>query len=403
MGRPRSRSAPGPDAGTAARRRAGRAAGPALAVVAGAALGVALLVGGGAGGPALGPGADDGVAAATAAPPRSLARPAAPVAALDPAMLSAAALREALARYQTESRYPPDSHLHDEATAGQRPAWNQPFAIEVALDDRPGSETVVRFVPDRHHVEFGEALTATLEVVARAEPARRLPVTIHSAVVIAAGAGRTGVAFALRDDGGEADRVAGDHLHSGRLVPAQHEELATARRVRVQAHVEAGGVERLVDLDFTYTPRPLLELVGLHATAAGGGLTVTLDLEVHEPGAYAFAADVAAGDQPVGGMTPPWTELAAGRQRVELALFGKVLHDRGLPGPYTIRNLRAERRADAAEVEAWWSDPRELVTEAFPLAAFSAAAWDGPERQEIIATLEQSIVEQEAAERTARR
>ncbi|MBE7448222.1 MAG: hypothetical protein HS111_04865 [Kofleriaceae bacterium] len=74
--------------------------------------------------------------------------------------------------------------------------------------------------------------------------------------MIAAGAGRTGVAFALRDDGGEADQVAGDHLHSGRLVPAQHEELATARRVRSAAHVEAGGVDRLVDLDFTYTPRP---------------------------------------------------------------------------------------------------------------------------------------------------
>ncbi|MBE7448223.1 MAG: hypothetical protein HS111_04870 [Kofleriaceae bacterium] len=54
-------------------------------------------------------------------------------------MLSAAALREALARYQAESRYPPDSHLHDEATAGQRPAWNQPFATEVALDDRPAA------------------------------------------------------------------------------------------------------------------------------------------------------------------------------------------------------------------------------------------------------------------------
>jgi len=62
-------------------------------------------------------------------------------------------------------------------------------------------------------------------------------------------------------------------------------------------------------------------------------------------------------------------------------------------------NLRAVRRADEAEVEAWWSDPRSFPTDAFALADFSPDAWDGPDRRDAIATLERSIAEQEEAER----
>jgi len=343
--------------------------------------------------------------AAPAAPARY--QPAAPVAVadapLDPAMLSAAALREALEQYQRDSVYPPSSQLWTEERAGQNPPWNQPLPSELGLDDRPGQETVMRIAGDRHHVEFGEALTSTIEVWPAARPAERLPVVIRSALVEAFGQGRTGVSLSYRDDGDGGDAVAGDHVYTCRFVPSEREELTVAAmRVRIQVDLEAGGVERLLHLDFTYTPRPLLDLVAATTAAKDGGLALDLDLEVHDPGHYQFYADVVADDDeatPIGWITGHWTPLAAGRRRVTLALFGKVLHDRGLAGPYRFTNLRAVRRADEAEVEAWWSDPRSFPTDAFALADFSPDAWDGPDRRDAIATLERSIAEQEEAER----
>jgi hypothetical protein len=336
-----------------------------------------------------------------AAPLRERPVPPAEVGALDPAMLSSDALRQALADYQHASVYPPGSHLWTEETAGENQPWNQPFPVEHALDDRPGQETVSRFASDRHHVEFGEALTSTIEVWPAARPGKRLPVVIRSALVEAFGQGRTGVSLTYRDDGEGGDAVAGDHVYTNRFVPSDREELAVAAmRVRLQVDIEAGGVERLLHLDFTYTPRPLLELVAATTGARDGGLGLSLDLEVHDPGAYQFYADVLAddGETAIGWITGHWIDLGPGRQRVDLVLFGKVLHDRGLAGPYVFANLRAVRRSDEREVEAWWSDPRRFRSEAFGLDAFSPDAWDGPERREVIAAIEKSIAEQEEAE-----
>lgn len=324
-----------------------------------------------------------------------------PAGGLDPEMLSAAALRDALAAYERDSVYPPSSHRWTEETAGQRTPWNQPFPVEHLLDDRPGQETVFRLASDRHHVAFGEALTSTIEVAPADRRRERLPVTIRSAIVEAAGQGRTGITLAYRDDGQGGDAVAGDRVYTNRFVPSEQVELGAARQVRLQVHLEAAGVDRLAHLDFTYTPRPLLELVGVATAVEDGALAIDLDLDVFEAGAYRFDADVLAadGETPVGWITEPWIELGAGRARVDLALFGKVLRDRGLAGPYVIANLRAERRQDDADVEMWWSDPRTFRTDAFALEAFSPEAWDGDERRAAIAAIQQAIAEQERAER----
>ena len=388
---------------TRPRRRATRT--PLLALVVGAVVAAFLLVRPGEAPPPVTPAVATPTAPATPARVRPPAPAAAPAGALDPAMLSSDTLRDALARYQRDSVYPPGSHLWTEDTAGQNQPWNQPFPAELPLDDRPGQETVSRFASDRHHVGFGEALTSTIEVWPVDRPGQRLPVVIRSALVEAFGQGRTGVSLTFRDDGQEGDAVAGDHVYTNRFVPSERAELAVAAmRVRLQVDLEAGGVERLVHLDFTYTPRPLLELVAASAGARDGNLALALELEVHDPGHYQFYADVQTGDgeETIGWISSGWTGLDAGPRQVDLALFGKVLHDRGLPGPYRFTALRAVRRADEAEVEAWWSDPRDVVTDAFALSAFSPDAWDGPERREVIATLERSIEEQEQAERAGR-
>lgn len=339
------------------------------------------------------------MAAATVQPPpiASVASEAPGAPGLEREMLSAASLREALATYERDSVYPPTSHLWTEQTAGERQPWNQPFPVEHALDDRPGQETVFRLASDRHHVAAGEALTSTLQVTRRTE---RLPVIVHSAIVEAAGQGRTGIDLVFRDDGAEGDAVAGDRIYTNRFVPSAHEALLVARRVRLQIDLEAGGVERLANLDFTYTPRDLLRLRDVASDVRDGSLVSTLALDVYEPGAYRFDADVFAADgvTQIGWISDGWRELAVGTTHVDLALFGKVLRDRGIAGPYVIANIRAERRSTDDEVEMFWSDARTYATRAFALAAFSAEPWDGEERSEALAAMRQAVIEQERAE-----
>jgi hypothetical protein len=221
--------------------------------------------------------------------------------------------------------------------------------------------------------------------------------------VLSAAQGRTGISLTYRDDGQDGDLVAGDHVYTNRFVPAEHDELGRAMRVRISARVEARGVPTLMTLDFTYTPRPLLELDGVSTKVEDGSLAITLALEVHEPGRYLLGADVFAKDgSALGTVEGPWIELAAGPQVVTLSLFGRVLRDAGTAGPYVIRGIRATRHDSDDEVEAWWSDGRSFETEAFALDAFSDEPWDGPERRAAIAAIERSIAEEEEAERAQR-
>ena len=101
---------------------------------------------------------------------------AAPPPGLDPDMLSARALREALAQYERDSIYPPSSHRWTDDTAGQNQRWDRPFPVDGLLDDEPGRETVLRFAGDRHHVQFGGALVSTIEVVPLGRAHERMPI-----------------------------------------------------------------------------------------------------------------------------------------------------------------------------------------------------------------------------------
>ncbi|MBL8625730.1 MAG: hypothetical protein JNK64_30740 [Myxococcales bacterium] len=327
-----------------------------------------------------------------------------PAAALDPGMLSADALRASLDQFMRDSVYPPSSHLWTEDTAhlmGQD--WDEPIVSDLGLDDRPGQETAYRFGADRQHVGFGEPLTTWIEVWPAAHPDQRLPVTIRSAVVLKTGGrspGRTGGQLAYRDDGQGGDAVAGDHVYTNRFVPSEKDELTQAGRVHLSVAIEAGGVERLISRDFDYAPRPLLDLVDVTSGPRDGGLGLALAVDVHEPGLYLWFAEIygADGVTPIGWITAHWQELAVGRRTVEVALFGKVLRDRGLPGPYVVKGFRAMRRETDDEPEQWWSDPRSHTTAAIPVEEFSAFEWDGRERWDAIAALQKTIAEQAAAE-----
>jgi hypothetical protein len=304
-----------------------------------------------------------------------------------PVVLSQAHFAEVLAQYRHDAVYPPGSRPLDEG-ARYKLHWNDAIVSELPFT----SALSYHYAADRHHVTHGEALTSWIEVWQRGDETKRVPLTVRSAWVMTTSgalAGRT-LELVYHDDGRDGDAVAGDLRYTNRFVPAEHEELQVSREVQLYADVVAAGVERPMIHDFTYAPRAVLEVLGVHDAVVDGSLVVTVDSDVLEDGLYTFEANATAAptDEPIAYVDQSFP-LHAGRQQVRLVFFGRVFRDRGLSGPYTIRDLRGFRRfVDGAEANIWWSYAGVHTTAAYDVAQLSDAEWDAPEKREKVRRLE---------------
>ena len=297
-------------------------------------------------------------------------------------------LRQALDDYRRAAVYPPGSRPHDEGTA-YKLAWNQPVVSDLPFLEQDGRARMFRFGADRAHVMFGEALTSWIEVFEPGEPERRVPARVVQAWVMSNASDGQGRKVALAYD--DAD---GDLRLENRFTPSEHEELAAAQQVRILAEVEAEGERRTITRDFTYAPRPVLEILAVGDAVRDGSLVVTLDVEVHQAGLHTIEANLISGDGEVPiGYVDTSAPLAAGRGAVELVFFGRMLREARLDGPYQVRDLRGFLRdLDGGENEHW-SDGRVHRTGPYGHQAFSDAEWDAPEKREKIQRFEQLIQE----------
>jgi hypothetical protein len=264
--------------------------------------------------------------------------------------------------------------------------WNRAITSDLDMDERPGHETLYRFDADRTHVGYAEAFTSWIEVFRKGERSKRVPIRIHAASVNAVGGDEQGkmIDLVYRDDGTGGDAVAGDLVYTNRFVPSEHEELRTSRLVQIQANVEAeGGATRAIVREFTYAPRPTLEVERVTDAIVDGHLAVTLHVEVFEAGTYTVEANCFAAD----GTTPiayvrEFAQLAAGKQQVTVKFFGKIFHDKGFDGPYVIRDVRGFLRfLDSGEMPIWFMWPHEHRTAPYPRAQLDPDEWDDPEKR----------------------
>jgi hypothetical protein len=102
---------------------------------------------------------------------------------------------------------------------------------------------------------------------------------------------------------------------------------------------------RIVSTPASHVPGQVLELSD---RVSDGNLVLDLGVDLVADGFYRFDANVydAAGN-PVAFVS--WKgDLPAGSQQVPLELWGKVLHDAGVPGPYTVGEIRGYRFLDGA-------------------------------------------------------
>jgi hypothetical protein len=277
-------------------------------------------------------------------------------------------------------------------------SWNAAVTNDLPVDD--AHRIFFRFDAEKGRVFAGEPYVSWAEAWTLEHGEKKnLPVRFERAVVVLTSGPQQGDAFELsyRDDGLAPDVQAGDFRYSNRFVPSEHKELATASSARIEAIVEIDGQKRRFLRDFVWAPRKVLEVVGEHDAIEDGSLVATLDCQVLEDGLYTIYGNLFAAD----GTTPIATSkrsypLVAGRQRVELVFFGKVLNDQQVDGPYVLKDIHGlKRMGDDEYNNVWWQHAGEYRTHAYASADFSADEWNDPERRERLATFERVIHEME--------
>jgi hypothetical protein len=333
-------------------------------------------------------------------------RPAGPLLGTGPAarIHNAEGLRQAMDDYKRAAIYPHWSRPHDAGSKGML-EWNKPFTEETMFGDDPSQGLTYVFDADKHHVAYGEVYTSWIEVWKKQPngPRQRVPISVVSAWVMSTGGPTQGRALALNyhDDGTDGDQRADDHRYTNQFIPAEVDKLKKAQQVRIEAIIEAEGEKRRILRDFTYAPRPTLNVLGVTDAASGGSLVVTLAVECFEQGLYTFQANLMSGD---GQTAIAWSDqsypLNAGRTSVTLTFFGKVIRDQAIAGPYLVRDIRGfERFLDNSEANLWFSYPNPHQTRAYDLTEFSDSEWNDDEKQQKLAGF-QSLIDDTAAGRT---
>ncbi len=331
-----------------------------------------------------------------AAPSGSVARPP-PIRLSGP---SAERLTQNLIAYQRAAIYPPWSRAFDPGTEYLL-TWNKPATVDLPMDERPGQETTYHFDADRAHVAYGEAITSWIEVWKNGDPNQRMPIVVEDAYVMATTGPKPGrtVKLAYHDDGQDGDAVAGDLRYSNRLVPSKEPDLAQALQVHLMAVVSCcDGIRRSFMREFTYAPRKVLEIVGISDSIRGGNLALTLDVDVAEKGVYGFEANVMSHDGSVAiGFATANQTLGTGRAKVDVIFFGRMFGEKGIDGPYLVRDIRGERVfMDGEEHNIPFTYPSTYTTRAYRRADFSSDEWNSPEKTDKIARMKKLIADANA-------
>ncbi|MEZ4434226.1 MAG: hypothetical protein R3F65_17615 [bacterium] len=320
------------------------------------------------------------VAPRGAAPPPPRARPAAPaaadaLAADAPSDDARPALESPVETYRTFAIYPPDSRP---LTADNIDLLEPNRRHERPQTDPDDPTLTALFTADRYHLVGDDTLTPILDVRRDGQPA---PVEIIDAHVELPGGARRAYALEPRDG-----------LYVGLVRPADYALHAPAE-LTVTATFDHGAGPKTARLRAHYVPDDAAPArwTATHRDAmVDGSLVVTVELDVDRAGLYLIDANL----YDPHGEPVAWTRvkepLAEGRQTVALRFFGKVIHDSGRDGPYTLGQLRGalaapDRTPSRVSMPHY---PGEITTARYLARDFAAAEWDAPEKHDRLRRLE---------------
>lgn len=310
-----------------------------------------------------------GVAVAgVAAPPPAVGAPPAEATPAEPP-LDLAALPEPVQRFLAATPYPRGSGRltaqHEDLLRPNR-RHERPHPIPDTLSDDPSEVVSVLLTADHWHYEARESVNARLRASRGEEP---IPISVVHAVAVRQG--RSGfegdpVPFSFfeheLEQRAEIPLYAHFDDHHGQIVLRVWLEYAPDRR-----HLE--------ELRVFYTPESRIpgRLTGeLSDEVVDGNLRLHAGIDVFEPGFYRIDANLyGPADEPVA-FASFKGQLGAGSGSVPLEVYGKVLRDAGVAGPWTVRQVRGYRF-----LEGGFPDREQLVaagsehrTHDWPLEAF---------------------------------
>jgi len=310
-----------------------------------------------------------------AAPPDPPAPgPALKPAAAEPKLPPLEELPEPIQRYLAATPYPSTSgRLSEQHGDLLRPnlRHERPHPIPDTLSDDPSGVVSVLFTADHWHYEGPATVEARLAATRGGKP---VPVEVLGAHAIREGRGGLEgqpVPFEFSEHGDE-QRAA---IPLQRSFDDHHGPIL----LWVQLQYAPGRVHS-EELRIFYTPESRIpgRLTGLVSdTLVEGNLVLQAGIEVFEPGFYRIDANLYdAAAQPVAFATFKG-DLDAGSGVVPLEVYGKVLHDAGIPGPFTVRQIRGYRFLEGRYPDREQLPPSggEHVTRAWPVSAFGDEAW----------------------------
>lgn len=176
----------------------------------------------------------------------------------------------------------------------------------------------------------------------------------------------------------------GNHSYTARFTPSADEQQALGRfRTFVEVVFDApdGLGPRHYGGTVQYTPPPGAELDGEFDEAIdAGSLVVRAGVDVHAAGRYKVIASLYGSDDASAiCFAQNAVSLDVGRQAVPLTFFGKILHDRGVDGPYVLRYMMVfEEFPDRGEYWPGVTVDHAYTTHAYRAGDFSDDAYVAP-------------------------
>lgn len=319
-----------------------------------------------------------GAAASSSPVPEVVAEPGTAVS--DPAARAVAAERldETARTYRETMTFPLWSRPADDSTASQT-RWNEPISVgqEFAVDEAK-RELEVSAGIDRVFARAGQAVAVTVTVRYRDDGAPAAADEVDAQVQWRDRDSDTWVTAAAVPLRGAAG------VWTGAVVPSTTGGLReTVREARILAFVRRGEYSRELSLDFAYALEPEVVVRGLASDrVVDGNLELGLDVELAAAApvrliATLFAAD---GTTALAVFDDRHFPTRAGRQVLPVRVFGKILRDRGVDGPYRLGAVHGYVFHDGRSPDQVFfehADRPPLVTAAHRATDFSPAPYHG--------------------------
>jgi hypothetical protein len=252
-------------------------------------------------------------------------------------------------------------------------------------EDVPVDETHqhnLRILPKRYNVVAPMPIAVLLEITDK-QGKRQPLMNPHVRVRPMENASQPWIEVPVKDDGSGDDEVAGDRQYTATLQPTREQKKLLYGRVLVEGSVDVPGVgTRTIPATLIYTQGPRAKLTGRWKDSVrNGSLALEAELEVEEPGLFTLMAQVFGPHLEPIAWVKQTEKLGAGRGTLTLEVFGKVLHDIGVDGPYRVRQVLLSRDYEnSGDYDPGVTLEEAYQTRPYQAREFSPAAYTPPPR-----------------------